>query len=120
MATMTDRSLSAALVDAPMSHYFRRKFADVPDEELHAAEGYGRAHLEAPTGQVVVVVAEDRGDRCDGLEFAEDPWTADITRVDDALDAFERVVDGRRQPAVRIGDDADQHPGAGATARGPS
>lgn len=34
MATMTDRSLSAALVDAPMSHYFRRKFADVPDEEL--------------------------------------------------------------------------------------
>ena len=34
MATMTDRSLSAALVDAPMAHYFRRKFADVPGEEL--------------------------------------------------------------------------------------
>ena len=34
VATQTDRSLSAALVDAPMSHYFRRKFADLPDDEL--------------------------------------------------------------------------------------
>lgn len=30
----TDRPLSAALVDAPMSHYFRRKFADLSDDEL--------------------------------------------------------------------------------------
>lgn len=29
-----DRRLSAALLDAPMSHYFRRKFADLSDDEL--------------------------------------------------------------------------------------
>src|SRR6185503_6973502 len=29
-----DRSLSAALLDAPMSHYFSRKFADLPADEL--------------------------------------------------------------------------------------
>ena len=34
VAMKTEHSLSAALVDAPMSHYFRRKFADLPDDEL--------------------------------------------------------------------------------------
>ena len=29
----TERFLSAALVDAPMSHYFKCKFADLPDDE---------------------------------------------------------------------------------------
>jgi hypothetical protein len=33
-AMKTERSLSAALLDAPMSHYFSRKFADLPDDEL--------------------------------------------------------------------------------------
>jgi len=30
----TERSLSAALLGAPMAHYFSRKFADLPDDEL--------------------------------------------------------------------------------------
>lgn len=56
-----------------------------------------------------VGVAEHRFHWRDGRELVENLVASDIARVQDQIDASERVVDIGPQQTVRVGDEADQN-----------
>ena len=78
---------------------------NVRDEKTHAAERDARNVVAAP----VVDVAFDVGHRRDPAQRAEYLFTANVTRMDDVVDARENVDHARMKHAMRVADQADAH-----------
>ena len=83
--------------------------AGMNDEKGLSTERAALHVAAAAMAQILVGVAEHGRDGRDGAQLIEQRFAADVTGVQDVLDAGKQIGDARIEMTVRIADEADFH-----------